>query len=1317
MIKLLSYSALVLFTGMAAMAATPDYPPPFMEKNGAKTVKTQLHAGTALIRFAGATLNLKMFNSGEVNLFAPDNELRWGAIVIEKDKKPISGQRVKKSDNTYAFTYPDAPGLEERLSLEKDGRIKVELTDAQHLQGREMTVSMIREFFGNTTVEIDGKSFPLRAYREDDQTSDLLWNAPAQRIVFFADIPDKTFSLDLAKPTRIRLINGSGRYGLRLSIFPNAEDKELALWITSGTGATAAAAPKGYATTVDRYDFWAQDRLRLPDRKSKNLLQNSSFEQGFAALWFSQCLSGGFFNRAMWEAKPIRIDEQDARTGRASLRIMSDAPDACLAQRVATHAILLEPGIYTFSIYAKTDHPGQQKLRLTAPRLPPGANIWKQDNWKEKEFPLTADWQRYQLTFTVDQTAPCYFLLGASSQTRANCHLDSMQLERGPAATEYAPAPAEGRLITSAADNFIEYGKKIAARLAITTAKPNEAGSVNVTVRDFFGQIIRQQDLPFTTGPDGRGEVALALDDLPRGIFTIENKYRLADRSEHYEFTRLAVMNFLDNTHRHKNLFANEYIDPYGVCQFYPELLERYRKVGIGARAGFSNTEKLVADAAAKAGVESFSSTILRSDRTLTAKRPATPPSYGFAVLNNIVWYECPSVNRTRENYATVILPDYSPDDLRRIETGAARRTAAAPWVKIWGAFNEPEGLMPEYAHSYYAGEKNFRQYVELELAAARGAKRGNPAAMIGNSAVSCLRTDRIDTLDKLLTEIGDRFRYDCFLIHTYREAPEYPDLDADFQKLFRMLARHNYAQTPIYCPEGMHWKPYKMDGLINLDWVDVPWGPLSYDMGHQERLSAAWRARQWLLGLKLQDRVKLMNSSTNFSGFEMDLNLTPFATQKISNTLGRLLGNAAFVKDVRLGDETRCYVFEDEQKRPVAALWQASPAVDQGLKAGPKLYCKNLPTVEMWDLMEVRHELKPAADGSCRIRVGAFPIFLRGRTGETATLIAALENAELTNEGEAAVATTFALQSPGQFSTTFRNVVKHDFSGDVTIAGHRFALNLKPGEVKTVQSPLPALLTGAQLTFESLTAALQQHKPAEGKFAFREDFSGVLAYRADIRIDGNPDDWAQIPALDISQRLLNAKTKSDPAATNFSAKLKMAWSPEAFYLAVEVTDDKLSVIPQPLLRNGWRNDSLQIFFDTLADARRRKSRQLDSDDWSYGIYLKNPTGDIYVYRHHVPDIQLTQGVTGAKAETVADDVQAAFRKTATGYIYELAFSRRSIAPFKLAAGEVIGMSLMVNNQNGNGPTPESQLVWGNTAVPPQNNPTVWPAVMLVEKK
>ena len=1271
------------------------------------------------VRFTGSSLTVTLWNtSNEIALTNPRLRL-GGTCLFVNGKIPPKKNAPFVSGESPVYHTEDHPGVTETYSAETDGTIRCSITGTGNRV--ETGISLLSEYFNSTRVEINSRSFEIKAPEKGETFRKELWNAPAERIVFFPDFPEKRFEILPGKSINVRFLYTNGKYGLNLRLSPAGEQTDVVTYsILPGMKngmeeeEEKKALPAEYHTRCGPYDFWKEDRLRLPDNHEKNLLQNNSFEQGMLSLFFHHYTSGGFFSKELWKVKPYQISSEEAFHGRYSLRIESDAPSRCIRSAIATHPVILAEGDYTFSLYAKTTRPGTQTLILTLPNLPPGANIFNRKTWKEYRFPLTASWKRFSIPVPVTDTLVQFFLLSASSGTDAFCYVDAMQLERGKNATSYAPPCAEGRLISGDPGNFLEYGRITPTYLEVSAPEHSE-GSVNVTIRDFFGTIRFTNRFTFHTNSTGKTRISLPLENFPRGIFVMENNYRLKNGAGRYEFLRFSVMNFLENKHRHKKLFSNAYIDPYGNFQIFPEVLERYKKIGIGSRSGIANNGALTNLEGLKYGVEPVTSWVSLVERgSVKNGKNAAVTLY---IPENIVWYSIPEKKEREVRLAEITLPCHDPAAFQRITEGAAKVSAASPWIQAWSNLGEAEGRIPEFAHSAYASEENFRNYVDFEIAVAKGLKQGNPEALIGTSATSCLREDRIKNLDRFLTLAGNRFRYDCFFIHTYREAPEYPDLDSDFQRLFEMLAHHGYQKEPIFCSEGMHWKPYKMTNLIPVSWIATPWGPFSYDMGNQERLASAWRARHWLIGLKYHGRIKVMNSSTNFWGFEMDPALTPFATQKISNTLGRLLGNATFRKEIRFSPKTRCYLFEDEQKRPVSALWSCDPDIDNGRKSAPELLLKELPQCSLFDLMEEETTLQKGKN--LTLKLSPFPVFLRGQPGSEQDLLTVLQNSALKTPGELAIASSFRLLSPSSGAFLFDNGTRSTFSAIIKIKGRKVPVELAFGQKKTVPLELPLILTADKLSFEDFSIPVQQTRPYPDTIRLRENFFGILAkhIQSPIRIDGSLEDWKGIPAIPITGRMSGAGRTGKggiPANTDFSANMKIAWDRSALYLAVEVKDDIFSVKALPL-REGWKNDSLQIYLDTLCDARSRKTGSLDGNDYSYGVYFEKDSLHPKVWLHHVPDMQLIGGMAAVKINMISPHVKAAWKRTLDGYIYEIAFPASGVQPLKLSAGEYFGMSLMLNDQDGGNEYPASHLIFGGSSVNPNRHPETWPLIYLVQ--
>ena len=98
------------------------------------------------------------------------------------------------------------------------------------------------------------------------------------------------------------------------------------------------------------------------------------------------------------------------------------------------------------------------------------------------------EWKRYTLTHQWKSAVAAPLIFSAASTVPATCYIDGVQWEAGKTATEYAPPIVEGALVTSAPDNFVEYGKPVDAQLDIVCA-PGTKGNVTVKVRDFFDTV------------------------------------------------------------------------------------------------------------------------------------------------------------------------------------------------------------------------------------------------------------------------------------------------------------------------------------------------------------------------------------------------------------------------------------------------------------------------------------------------------------------------------------------------------------------------------------------------------------------------------------------------------------------------------------------------------------------------------------------------------------------------------------------------------------------------------------------------------------
>ena len=148
--------------------------------------------------------------------------------------------------------------------------------------------------------------------------------------------------------------------------------------------------------------------------------------------------------------------------------------------------------------------------------------------------------------------------------------------------------------------------------------------------------------------------------------------------------------------------------------------------------------------------------------------------------------------------------------------------------------------------------------------------------------------------------KIDPNANFDGAACHHYRDFPENPDLDSDIAEFLEMLDRNGCKDWPFYINEGGNYCPFNIpqEGISPYichsanGWY---FGPLSYHIGRAERIASAFSARNWLIALKYQDRVKCMQDF-HTPGRYMDFDFTPRPYEKMPNTLGRLLGQCFFL-------------------------------------------------------------------------------------------------------------------------------------------------------------------------------------------------------------------------------------------------------------------------------------------------------------------------------------------------------------------------------------------------------------------------------------
>lgn len=292
---------------------------------------------------------------------------------------------------------------------------------------------------------------------------------------------------------------------------------------------------------------------------------------------------------------------------------------------------------------------------------------------------------------------------------------------------------------------------------------------------------------------------------------------------------------------------------------------------------------------------------------------------------------------------------------------------------------------------------------------------------------VTLARDDRITFFDRLLEETRKRgIKYDCAGAHIYRGAPEYPrpTLDENYEMPLCRLQKTRLRKHRRLLAGGQHWLPvhcYDVPFITDLERRAKPLRgvlPYTYDIGHGERLATALRARTWLVGLKYAN-IKSMNAS-NYGVSQMDATLSPYAYHIVPNTLGNLLGESDFLFELKLFADTRCFVFDDGRGQGGCRNLGVQKEFDRGTMRPPEMSFAAPRGTELFDIMGHERSFDKNADGSDRLRLSIFPVFLRAASaGE---LAAALKSAKWKSNAPILPKVKFAPVSAGKFSVSADN-------------------------------------------------------------------------------------------------------------------------------------------------------------------------------------------------------------------------------------------------------------------------------------------------------
>lgn len=1066
----------------------------------------------------------------------------------------------------------------------------------------------------------------------------------------------------------------------------------LAVWVLAAAsalrGTGAACGPEylppfengktcGFA--VEGHDLGRENAYRLYDSTARNLLPNPSFELGFRG-WRN--ISGGGGEWKVDEKPRYEIAEDGALFGRRMLVV--NASNGAVAPLCFVGMPWIAGKAYTLSWYAKADRPGP-KFSLNFMSVKRGGKYARGSKaFGEQPFELTTEWKRYSRTIVSDGL-PIAFYMIAWQEPGVRIFVDGIQFEQGERPTEYCEAPLSARLDTADPDFVNEKGRPLAAKLTFWGTK---AGRATVTLTDFF-----HADLWHRT-VDVKDGTVLELGDFdgaarPRGAYFVTVDYAVDGVRAYADRFRFAVIRSLPKAFPTKDVYGLLWD---GRDFRFGEKSRLSERLGFGGSASYCTGFDLLGRKTYLACVQDF--ILTPEEQKLRAKS------------DHWLWYMRTTWAWRRDSEKEITKPyrHFPQEVLDWIEKRSEEVLREHPEFEYWSYGTEEENGSPVLK------EGDFEEYAKLLRAFYRGARKGNPKAVLmpsgGTSGYGRVRgREYLIGMLKATPEI----RWGACAAHPYGACDGTlgdDDLDAVLDLMSDDMKGCGYDErTPIILNEG--W------GAGAELWGEGPdysygGGNNSLDMGLHEFIWACKLCRVYLTTLKRWPRIPHYNT-WQVNRLTIDHSHVPYSGMVGINAMANLLSEPTFVADIRPSAGMRGFAFRDTKSGGVAAVWCTLDDVDAGRLRGPIMNVRFSGYVpRLADMTGRTYPLQPLKDGSYDLRLTPAPLYLVAPDAEK--LAADLNNGQVIGAGMS-LKVNILPKKDGGLETLLENMTARPVEGALKIDDRRYPFSLA-GKGTARQDLMPGKIEFGRLFTWSCTydAEMPKAEPSPKKWN--------LGYWYSPYVDKLPADWSRIPAVRMDRR----KGFWD---REFKAVCRTAWNEREFYVRVEAEKPAFDVgnaafwsDPNAQKRQLYELDGcLEVYFDTAANGRLRPG-DFDLDDYRYDFACGNAKGESgpgLVCRFREPYMEIAGGVLMPSKEEAAKGVKCAFERLGPGkFAYTLVFARKFVEPMKLVDGGRCGFAVQLHSHDLKdkkrwGMLTTSSLDWKTC----DHNPQFWPILVL----
>ncbi len=1027
---------------------------------------------------------------------------------------------------------------------------------------------------------------------------------------------------------------------------------------------------------VGGMDFWGFDAVHVPVPPTRNWIQNGSFEQGLKG-WRWEDWGANWSPAEKYNEEVV----EGGKFGRHAL-ILRNTQQAC-PELCSAPMPLVAGKTYTISCWIKAAGPNEMSLFVrprSVNRLAQYAHFKRMNEFKAVKVIPGEDWKRHSLTITMD-AGGLYVQMRAVGSTKPEdgVLIDGVQVEEGTVATDFAEAPFVADLLTTNEYNDLKPGEPINARLDVQALTPETTGSVKVTVKNGFFENVYEKT--FNLKGDAVLPLELNAKRLGTGVFIVGMDYE-SGATKWSDYARFIIQAPLANKHATSHMYANH--------NWYHRVSRGDHFIKKFVEWGWASTD---------GACQSTNRPIHALETKLGLRNYVHPVSYHPQVMRDVA-----------KDLKVNVDPDFhvwtkvTEDGLRVLEEAGYREALECdPTDNVWTCWNEEEG---------WARAIGYDEHFKCVAACMKGVRRafkerGLPPPRFSEShgLSHYFRGRNYDEMEGYLTAAGKKgVKYDVVTAHPYANIDggvlSSHDADLETQNLMERMKRHGYSDdTPIMYTECFNMLPMRIPPWGADGWGDsyrqntVP----SQDLGERDFIMAASQMRLYLIYLKFWPKVQLVHCWNAHP--ILDMRFTPWLFVFSPNIPGHLLPDPEFVGDAQPYGDVRGYCFRQKQADGstlgIMPIWTTNLDVEWGVKESPIVKMALPKDVAFIDMFGNRRAApKPDAGGYSRVPLTPAPLFLISRNAPA--LLRAVQEA-IAEDPSVALSPDVRPDEKGQLNLVLRNETKARQQGEMTVGGATVAYDIAPRGEQT-RTILKGETTPMKL--QSWKGSLSiLPKPWETAWFF-------------VPKCGEKPNWSTIASIPFSTALIDPGGYGDKPKAK--GNYKLAWNKDYLFVRVEVEDPEFvtkeeSGEPYASHCLYAQDGGLEVCFDAFADARRQGEKCYDENDSRYD-FLENA-----VYRLRAVNWQLAQGVASASNEEIQEKLIRKFTRTAKGYVYEIAFAARYLAPIDLKPGTVAGVGIAFHDWNGKGKKRTHATISNVTRQGQDCNekPYLWPLMVL----